>query len=93
MAGNFHYIPEEQKKLILTMSLWGTSNHDIEIATGIKPGRLIRLVLKSGAHPYQKRLFVTNVYKASDSDSTAIRAMWRHLSNRQTLVRVTGWQP
>jgi hypothetical protein len=44
MAGNFHYIPEEQKKLILTMSLRGMSNHGIEIATGIKTRTIRRLI-------------------------------------------------
>jgi hypothetical protein len=36
MAGNFHHIPEEQKKLVLTMSLRGMKNTNIKIATGIK---------------------------------------------------------
>ncbi len=44
MAGNFHYIPEEQKKLILIMSLRGMSNQEIEIATGIKTWTIRRLI-------------------------------------------------
>ncbi|KAF8805110.1 hypothetical protein BYT27DRAFT_7224881 [Phlegmacium glaucopus] len=32
---NFHYIPDEQKKLILTMHLRGMCFRDIETATGI----------------------------------------------------------
>jgi hypothetical protein len=36
MSGNSRYIPEEQKKLVLMMSLRGMTNKDIEIATGIK---------------------------------------------------------
>jgi hypothetical protein len=35
MPGNYRYIPEEQKKLVLTMSLRGMSASKIEKATGI----------------------------------------------------------
>jgi uncharacterized protein YjcR len=34
---NFRYIPEEQKKLVLTMSLRGMKVKNIGLATGIKP--------------------------------------------------------
>jgi hypothetical protein len=44
MAGNFRYIPEEQKKLVLTMSLRGMNNKEIEIATGIKTRTIRRLI-------------------------------------------------
>ena len=33
---NFHYISEEQKKLVIIMSVRGMSCKDIEKATGIK---------------------------------------------------------
>ena len=36
MVGNFRYIPKEQKKLILTMSLHGMRMKEIENAMGIK---------------------------------------------------------
>ena len=35
MAGNFRYMPEAQKKLVVTMSLRGMEVKDIELATGI----------------------------------------------------------
>jgi hypothetical protein len=35
MPGNFRYIPEEKKKLLLTMSLRGMKTKEIEDATGI----------------------------------------------------------
>ena len=44
MAGNFRYIPEEQKKLVLTMSLRGMKNREIEAATGIKTRTIRRLI-------------------------------------------------
>jgi hypothetical protein len=43
MPGNFRYIPEEKKKLILTMSLRGMKTKEIEDATGIT-SRTIRRV-------------------------------------------------
>ena len=36
MAGNYRYISEQEKKLVLTMSLRGMKVKDIELATGIK---------------------------------------------------------
>ena len=35
MAGNFRYIPEAQKKLVVTMSLRGMEVKNIELTTGI----------------------------------------------------------
>jgi hypothetical protein len=43
MVGNFRYIPKEQKKLILTMSLYGMRMKEIENATGIKSRTIRRL--------------------------------------------------
>ena len=36
MVGNLRYIPEEQKKLVITMFLSGMRTKRIEYATGIK---------------------------------------------------------
>ena len=36
MVGHYRYISEEEKKLVLTMSLRGMKAKDIELATGIK---------------------------------------------------------
>ena len=35
MAGNYQYISEQEKKLVITMSLCGMKVKDIELATGI----------------------------------------------------------
>lgn len=43
-AGNFRYIPEEQKKLVLTMSLRGMPTKDIASATGITARTIRRLL-------------------------------------------------
>ena len=36
MVGNYRHISEDQKKLVITMSLRGMKGKDIELATGIK---------------------------------------------------------
>ncbi len=43
-AGNFRFIPEEQKKLVLMMSLRGMANKDIASATGIADRTIRRLL-------------------------------------------------
>ena len=43
MVGNLRYIPEEQKKLVITMSLSGMRTKGIENATGIKSRTIWRL--------------------------------------------------
>ena len=43
-AGNFRFIPEEQKKLVLTMSLRGMANKDIASAMGIADRTIRRLL-------------------------------------------------
>jgi transposase len=44
MPGNYRYISEERKKLVLTMSLRGMKTRDIEHATGIKCRTIRRFI-------------------------------------------------
>ena len=43
MVGKFRYIPEEQKKLVITMCLSGMRTKEIENAIGIKSRTIRRL--------------------------------------------------
>jgi transposase len=42
--GNYRYIPDAQKQLILTMSLRGTATKEIATATGVSPRTISRIL-------------------------------------------------